>query len=269
MAARRGIDRAEAPRRGPGPPDPGARYHARARRPRRSTVRPSSSTRRRREIEVGPRIGITKAAERAVALRRGRLEVPQQTDQARDRDPDVHPGRSGDAGPRQLEDRHVPAAPCPPAPLRTWSPRRSHFRCARSTRQADQLRHDAVRRLRHDQRHVVVGRQTALASASARARRSPCRPGLADLVDDRRRQRLAGEPARGRPRSGCADEIRNVDLVRLAVRGPAGLLPVEEEHVPRRVAVPVVELEQPVAEDDLLRRSVRDVRRTGTTPARP
>ena len=85
-------------------------------------------------------------------------------------------------------------------------------------------------------------------------------PGLGRSVDDSRSERLAGK---NRLRSGhrLADHVRHVDFVRQAVRGVRGPRVPEVLDRPCVAAVPVVQLEPPVAVGDVLRRRVRHRRR--------
>jgi hypothetical protein len=88
-----------------------------------------------------------------------------------------------------------------------------------------------VRRLRHDQLDLVIGRQPpALGYLAEHDVHSLA--GVRRAVDDVRGERLPTEAlARGRQR--LADCVRDLDLVRLAVRGLPGLVVGEEENTDR------------------------------------
>ena len=110
--------------------------------------------------------------------------------------PDDPPGEPADHG-LELE----------PLELR---PRPSH-------RHADDARDHAVERFREDDRHLVERGQPALGREllDDHTERLSGRRGL---VDHQRRQRLGGEAGAGGV-VGVSDDVRHLDLVRLAVRG--------------------------------------------------
>ena len=257
MAERRGIDEPRLLAAGPG--RSARRSASRASTTGcRSTDRPSSSTRaRRRPGRAGPRIGITKAAERPWRYAEAGSKLPQPADQAATAILRCIPGAAATpargswkttrpAGPARLLDLDLEPAPLA-LPLRP------------SERQPDELRHDAVGRLGNDERHAVVGREPALARLLAE-HDVELLAGLADLVDDRRRQRLPGEPrARGLHR--LADEIRHVDLVRPAVRGLAAA-PARRRRArsAAKLQLPLSTCSFPSRKTTSSRRAVRDVR---------
>ena len=125
--------------------------------------------------------------------------------------------------------RTRPAGPFAACSTSTWRPRRSRASLGAVEREPDEARHDAVSRLRDDQRHVVVGRQPPVLG---HLRENDVRllAGLRDRYSTDGVQRLAGQ-LRGRSATAVwPTTSRNVDLVRLAVRGLARRLAVEEER---------------------------------------
>ena len=160
-----------------------------------------------------------------VALGESRLALPQPTDQAGDRDPDVHPRRTR----RLARGDWKTTCGLSACSTSTLSPRRSHFR-ARPTGSPISCGTTPCVGFSNDERHVVVRRQAAPARLPDRARRSSFCPGLRDLVDDRRRQRTARRAAaRAGPPAARSDPGTSTSFgLQLAV--VTRLLPVEEER---------------------------------------
>src|SRR5437762_2884019 len=115
-------------------------------------------------------------------------------------------------------------------------------------RQADDLRHDAVLWLRQDERHLLVRRERPVRRNLSDDDPEPLSR-LRRFVDVRGPQRHRREP-RVRLRDRVADDVRDVDLVHLAVRRPCRRPAREVEEQPWRVAVAVVELGRAVPVDD-------------------
>ena len=218
MAARRGTDEPRLLAAGPGRLTPGARRHARARRPR---ARPTAlrALRRRRDRDRGrPQDRDHQGGRAAVALRGGRLALRQQADQARTASLTCIPGAAATPargswkitrpGRSLLRLLDVNLEPAPLAlPLRSFERQADHA--------AARLRESPWRRSASRGRRPSAGPS----EASGRARRSASRRAWRSVLD-RRRQRLPVQPG-GRSRHGLADHVRNVDLVRPAVRGLA------------------------------------------------
>ena len=207
--------RAAALRR-PGPALPGARGHARARRPRarRAAVRAPRADERAEIVVAGPRIGITKAVELAVALRPRRLALPQPPV------PGYEPADHGvDTSCRAGRDpRAAPARRRARVAVGEARTRRSRCRsaAARAFRSVSPTTFGTTPwgRARHDERHLVVRRERAAlgycaTTTPAAVRPSPaCRRTWASAAARRalhREPRPAGRRRSARrPRSACS-----------------------------------------------------------------
>ena len=102
--------------------------------------------------------------------------------------------------------------------------------------------------LRQDERHLLVRGERPLRRVLAEDDPEPLAR-LRRLVHVLRSERHGGEP-RVRLGDGVPGHPRDVDLVHLALGNPGGPSPREVEELARTVAVAVVELQLPVAEDD-------------------
>ena len=264
MRERRGLDDARLLGRRAGPPLRGARRHPRARRPRARRAAVRARARRASARRSSPACGSGSASRpscRGATPRRGRAGSAGRCGRARPRDHqlDLDARRGRQAGARLLLEHLAAAAALDPGdPGLELEPLQPQARVGDVA--SDEVRDQALRRLRDDQDDPVVRRAVAAPRLLVDDDPRPLERG-GGLVDELRPSAAAPRRAPRPPRaSACGRRAPATSFSRqFAVLRRAG--PGEVDDLLPRAAEPVVEHQPVAAADDELRRHVRDGRR--------
>ena len=260
VAARR--RRRPPPLRRPGAAVPGARGHA-ARSTGSALDEPPfelSPGPARLEVATGLRIGLTEGGRAAVALRPRAVRAFSAARCVLDRSGEALPGRGSrpgrarlvsDLAARPAADAHVEVQPGEPSPARARAAAR---RAAGSTPCSER----SGARASPCRAPTRVPRAGSCLTTTSEPLAGPRRP-----VDDCSRQRLALQ-SRLCGSERLADDVRDVDLVRLAVGEGQRRRPAVERQLHRAPADAVVALQDAAAIDHADRAGVPGRRRTGT-----